>query len=91
MPHNTFPDSTREALKAIGRRCRTVAALLISGLWPRRGFPEVEAQLETLPAHEQALIVGGTLVLLVAGAFFAAQVGILGLLAYLLVVIVVAR
>jgi len=90
MPHNTFPDSTREALKAIGRRCRTIAALLISGLWPRRGFVEVEAQLD-LPTREQAFIVGGTLVLLVAGAFFAAQVGILGLLTYLLVVIIVAR
>lgn len=91
MPHNTFPDSTRDALKGIGRRCRTVAALLISGLWPGRGFLEVEAQLEALPAREQALIVGGTLVLLMAGAFFAAHGGVLGLLAYLLVVIVVAR
>jgi hypothetical protein len=91
MPHNTVPDFTRDALRAIGRRCRTVAALLIAGLWPKRDFPEVEAQLEALPVREQAIVVGGTVALLVAGAFFAAQVGVLGLLAYLLVVIVVAR
>lgn len=91
MPQNTFPESTRDALKAVGRRCRTVAALLIAGLWPGRSFPEVDARLETLTAREQAWIVGGTLALLVAGAFVAAHAGSLGLLAYLLVVIVVAR
>lgn len=91
MPQNTIPQSTRDALKAIGRRCRTVAALLIAGLWPGRGFPDIEAQLETLPTREQSLVVGGTLGLLMGGAFFAAQGGILGLLAYLLIVIVVAR
>ncbi len=91
MPQNTLPNTTRDVLKAVGRRFRTIASLLISGLWPGRSFPEVETRLGALPARQQAVIVGGTLALLVAGAFVAAQAGVVGLLGYLLVVIVVAR
>lgn len=91
MPQKTLPDTTREALRAAGRRCRTVAALLISGLWFGRGFSDVEAWLEALSMRQQVAIVVGTLGLLVAGAFIAAHAGTIGLLLYLLGVIVVAR
>lgn len=91
MPQKTLPDTTRDVRRAVGRRCRTVAALLISGLWIGRSFSDVEERLGALPVRQQAVVVGGTLALLFAGAFVAAQAGIVGLLVYLLAVIVVAR
>jgi len=91
MPQKTSPDTPRDALKTLGRCCRTVAALLVSGLWPGWRFSDVESRLEALPMRQQTVIVGGTLALLAALAFVAAQAGIVGLLVYLLVVIVIAR
>lgn len=91
MDQNTQPQSSGAVLRGAARLCRTVAALLISGLWRRRSLAETERTLECAPTHQQVLIVAATLGLLFAGAFVAAQAGFIGMLAYLLAVILIAR
>jgi len=91
MEHKTFHDRPVRTLRVCGALCRTVAALLISGVWPRRTFLETERLLISASLRQQVAIVSATLVLLVAGAFTAAQAGAAGLLAFLLLVILIAR
>jgi hypothetical protein len=74
-----------------GTLCRTVAAVLIAGVWRRRGVAEVRDRLAALPAREEAVVVGGVLLLLALLALAAAQFGPVGILLYLLAVVVVAN
>ena len=76
---------------AAGQQCRTVAATLIAGVWRRRSIEEVEAKLKRLGLREQAGVVGGVLGLLVLCSLFAAQFGLLGFLAFLLLVVVLVN
>ncbi len=78
-------------LLSFGHLARSVSATLIAGLWRRMTSEQVEARLKALPAREQAGLVGGVLGLLFLCSLFAAQFGILGMLAFWLVVIVLVN
>jgi len=91
MAQRIFPSTARDAAHRAGRLARTVAALLIAGLWPRREFEAVEQDLGQAPLREQAVVVGTVIGLLAAGAFFAAQFGLIGLGVYWMAVILIAR
>lgn len=75
----------------IGTLCRAVAATLIAGVWRRRSVHEVRDRLAALPARDEAIVIGGVLLLLFLLGLVAGQFGPLGLIAYLLVVILVAN
>lgn len=74
-----------------GTLCRTVAATLIAGVWRRHGVRDVRDRLAAMPARDEAIVVGGVLLLLALLAFGAAQFGPVGLLLYFLAVILVAN
>lgn len=76
---------------AAGQQCRTVAATLIAGVWRRRSIEEVEAKLKRLGLREQAGVVSAVLGLLVLCSLFAAQFGLLGFLAFLLLIVVLVN
>jgi uncharacterized protein involved in cysteine biosynthesis len=78
-------------LLSFGHLARTVAATLVAGLWRRMNAEQVEARLKALPARDQAGLVGGVLGLMLLCSLFAAQFGILGMLAFWLVVILLVR
>ncbi len=91
MRQDTLSATLRALLCGLWRSCRTVSALLISGLWRRRSFAETERWLDRLPPGRHGAVVAATLGALVGGAFLAAHAGVVGLLVYLLAVIVIAR
>jgi hypothetical protein len=74
-----------------GTLCRSVAATVIAGAWRRKSVHEVRDRLAALPARDEALVIGGVLLMLFLLALFAGQFGPLGLLVYLLAVIVIAN
>lgn len=78
-------------VQRIGGLCRNVSATLIAGVWRRHSVRDVRDRLAAMPKRDEAMIVGGVLVLLALLAFVAAQFGPVGLLVYLLGVIVVAN
>ena len=78
-------------LVAAGQQCRTVAATLIAGVWRRRSIEEVEARLKRLGLREQAGVVGGVLGFMLLCSLFAAQFGVLGFLAFLLLIVVLVN
>lgn len=84
--------STEQSILApAGHVCRTVAATLIAGVWRRMSVEEVEGRLKRLGLREQAGLVGGVLGLMLLCSLFAAQFGILGFLAFLLLVVVIVN
>lgn len=91
MVHRLFPQRSIGLARRSGRLCRTAAAVLIAGLSPRRTFGDLESMIEAAPLRDQAVIVCGTLALLLAGAVGAAQFGVVGLLVYWMAVILIAR
>ena len=84
MTHNSL-------LSPLGHVCRTVSATLIAGVWRRRSIEEVEGRIKALSLRDQVGVVAGVLSLMVLLSLFAAQFGILGLLAYLLGVVVLVN
>lgn len=71
--------------------CRNVAATLIAGVWRRHSAADVRDRLEAMPTRDEALVVGGVLLLLALLALIAAQFGPIGLLVYFLAVVVAAN
>lgn len=90
MAHRLLADTARSAGIAAGRLCRSGAAVLIAGV-TRTTLKEAEDRLAGAPLRDQTVVVAVVLGLLVAGAFAAAQFGLIGLLVYWLLVIVAAR
>lgn len=86
-----MPEARNGLLSPAGQMCRTVAATLIAGVWRRLSAEEVEARLKRLPLRDQVGAVGGVLGLMFLLSLFAAQFGILGLFAFLLLVVVIAN
>lgn len=86
-----MPARFRHRLARAGAFCRTCAACVIDGLWPRRSLAEVEARLAACPARQQAVITGGVLFLLILLGFFAAQFGWIGILLYWMTLILIVR
>lgn len=78
-------------LAPAGQACRRVASVLIVGVWRRMTQAEVEARLKELAPRDQAVIVGGVLAALLGLCLFAAQFGIIGFLAFLLLVVLVVN
>lgn len=78
-------------LTPVGHLCRTVAATLIAGVWRRRSADEVETRIKRLGLRDQVGVVGGVLGMMLLCSLFAAQFGILGMLAFWLVVIVLVN
>jgi hypothetical protein len=68
-----------------------VAATLIAGVWRRRTVHEVRDRLAALPARDEALVIGGVLLVLFLLALAAAQFGPIGILVYLFAVILIAN
>ncbi len=79
------------AVQRMGLLCRAVAATLIAGVWRRHDVAEVRDRLAAMPARDEALVVGGVILLLALLALAAAQFGPVGLLVYLLAVVLVAN
>ena len=73
------------------RLCRLVAAGLIGGIFRSRTISEIEAAIARGSVTQQVLIVGATLGLLFAGAFVAAQFGLIGMALYLMAVVLLVR
>lgn len=86
-----MPMTHNSVLSPVGQLCRTVAATLIAGVWRRRSASEVEERIKGLALRDQVGVVGGVLGLLFLVSLFAAQFGILGLLAFLLLVVVIVN
>lgn len=80
----------RPVLARAGRLCRTVAAALIAGVSRRPAF-EVEDRLSRRPLAEQSLLVGATLAALFLVSLLFAQLGWIGMLIFLLLVVLVVR
>jgi hypothetical protein len=78
-------------LQRVGTLCRAVTATLIAGVWRRRTVHEVRDRLAALPARDEALVIGGVLLVLFLLALAAAQFGPIGILLYLLAVILIAK
>lgn len=78
-------------LTPVGHICRLGASSLIAGVWRRRTPSEVEDRLRALPMRDQVLAVGGVLALLFLVAVFAAQFGIIGMLAFWLGVVLLVN
>jgi hypothetical protein len=78
-------------LHRVGTLCRAVAATLIAGVWRRRTVHEVRDRLAALPARDEALVIGGVLLVLFLLALAAAQFGPIGILVYLFAVILIAN
>ncbi|MEL7260166.1 MAG: hypothetical protein AAGK69_02240 [Pseudomonadota bacterium] len=72
-------------------RCRDVAAALIAGCWPGRGFADVVTRIDAARPSVQKQIVFGTLAALFVISLGAAQFGILGLCVFWLIVIWLIR
>lgn len=74
-----------------GQQCRTVAATLIAGVWRRRSIEEVEARLKQLGLRDQAGVVGGVLGFVLLCSLFAAQFGVPGFLAFMLLIVLLVN
>lgn len=81
----------KQALNPIGSASRNVVALLVSGAARRIGVDDARDRIAALGFRDQALVVGGTLGLLLLLSLFAAQFGIVGMLLFFLAIIVIAR
>jgi len=73
------------------RTCRLVTAALIAGVRRDHSVSDVSHWLEDRPATSQSKIIAASLGMLAAGAYFAAQFGPIGILAYLMAVILIVR
>lgn len=78
-------------LASFGALARTVAATLVAGVWRRMSAEQIEARFKALAPREQAGTVGGVLGLVFLLSLFAAQFGLLGLLAFWLVVVLLVN
>jgi len=83
--------TVKHLLGKAGSFCRTCAACIIAGLWPRRSLADIEARLAACSARQQVAITGGVLFLLVLLGFFAAQFGWIGVLLYWMSIILIIR
>jgi hypothetical protein len=72
-------------------RARAAVSALLSGLWTGLDIDEIEARLAARPLPEQALLVGGVLALLFGLSLVFAQAGIGGIVAFWIVVALIAR
>ena len=79
------------AAQRVGGLCRNVAATLVAGVWRRHTVADVRDRLAAMQTRDEAMVVGGVLLLLALLAFGAAQFGPIGLLVYLLAVVLVAN
>jgi len=86
-----MPASFKTCLGKAGSLCRTCAACIIAGLWPRHSLAEVEARLAACSARQQIAITSGVLFLLISLGFFAAQFGWIGILLYWMSIILIIR
>lgn len=75
----------------LARHCRSVALLLLAGIFRNWSFEVLERRVSMLPPRQQVAITGSVLGLLLAAALVAAQFGPLGLSAYFLAVVLLAR
>ncbi|MCB6178608.1 hypothetical protein LHP98_10755 [Rhodobacter sp. Har01] len=78
-------------LNAMGRSARRVASALIAGITRRHKAEEVEAWIAALAPREQAGVVLATLAALFLLSLVFAQAGVVGMLAFLLLVILVVN
>jgi hypothetical protein len=78
-----------EILTPAWHSCRTVALALIAGFARKTGFESLDARVNALPIHSQALIVCLMLALLLGCSLFAAQFGLLGLAVFLGAVVII--
>jgi hypothetical protein len=81
----------QQTSRKIGQLGRTVAALLIAGVFRSRPFAEVEQDLRNKPLRQQATITLGVLGLLFGLSVCAAQFGWIGLLAFWLAIVVLVN
>lgn len=86
-----MPTTFKHYLGKAGSLCRTCAACIIAGLWPRHSLADVEARLAACSPRQQIVITSGVLVLLILLGFFAAQFGWIGILVYWMSVILIIR
>ena len=86
-----MPALRASILSPVGTMIRNVTAALIAGLWRSRSQDEIEARLKALPVREQAVISGSVLSALFLTSLLFAQLGLVGLAAFLLVVILIVR
>lgn len=73
------------------RATRHVASALIAGVVRRKSLREVDDWLAQLPPGQRAAVIAGTLAVLAAGAFAAAQWGWIGTLIYWMAVILIVN
>lgn len=86
-----MPLTVKRFIGKAGTVCRTVAASIIAGLWPRRSLGDIEARLAACPARQQVVITGGVLLCLILLGFLAAQFGWIGVLVYWMSIILIIR
>jgi len=86
-----MPAHFKQFLCKAGAFCRTCAACVIAGLWPRRSLSEVETRLAACSARQQVVITSGIFFLLISLGFFAAQFGWIGILIYWMTIILIIR
>lgn len=83
--------SFKQFLFKAGAFCRTCAACVIAGFWPRLSFAEVRARLAACSSRQQVVITSGLFLCLISLAFIAAQFGWIGILLYWMSIIVIVR
>ena len=86
-----MPARFKHFLVKAGALCRTCAACIIAGLWPRHSLSDVEARLAACSSRQQVVITSGVFFLLISLGFFAAQFGWIGILIYWMTIILIIR
>ncbi len=84
-------DSSDGLAPRLARHCRSVAVLVLSGIFRSQPFEVIERRVAMLPVSRQAAITGAVLGLLLAVALVAAQFGPLGLAAYFIAIVLLVR
>ncbi len=75
----------------LARHCRSVAVLMLSGVFRNRSYEVLERRVALLPLRRQVAITVAVLGFLLAAALVAAQFGPLGLAAYFAAVLLLVR
>lgn len=78
-------------LTPVSRTCRLVAAALIAGVHRRKSLADIQDWITGLTPRGQFMVVGSALGLLAAGAFVAAQIGWIAMLAYWMIVVLIVN
>ncbi len=91
-PNRQDSDSAGSGLGLrLARHCRSVAVLVLSGVFRNRSYELLERRVAMLPVGGQVAITTAVLGFLLAAALVAAQFGPLGLAAYFAAVVLLVR